>query len=160
MHAYSSILTMVLPPPLPSNTAAPAPGMSSFEARTVQEHKNEMQRAHSDDLSSEFLEPTIEGDINSIPQVSNHKKRKKAKTDETSGTCKKKGATAVRAPNYSEDEDFFIACAYASVSVDPSKGVGQKADTFWTRVYEKFHLLSAKHFSNKVVVPPMRRNRG
>ena len=60
-----------------------------------------MQRARSDASSSEFHDPVIEGDIDSIPQASNHKKRKKAKTDETSGTAKKKGATAVRAPNYS-----------------------------------------------------------
>ena len=152
---------MVLPPPLSSNAApapaaATAPGMSSFEPRTVQKRANEMQRTRSDASSSEFHEPTNEGNIDSIPQASNHKKKKKAKTNETSGTFKKKGATAVRAPNYSEDEDFFIACAYSSVLVDPIKGVGQKTDTFWTRVYEKFHLLSAKHFSNEGVVPPMR----
>ena len=62
----------------------------------------------------------------------------------------------MRAPNYSEDKDFFIAYAYASVSVDPIKGVGQKEDTFWTRIYEKLHLLSAKHFSNEGIVHPMR----
>ena len=59
-------------------------------------------------------------------------------------------------PNYSEDEDFLISCANTNVSVDPIKGVGQKADTFWTQVHEKFLILSQKHFSDNNLDMPTR----
>jgi hypothetical protein len=55
-------------------------------------------------------------------------------------------------PNYSEDKDFLISCAYVNVSVDPDKGVGQKSDTFWTCIQEKFLILSYhKRISRKIV---------
>jgi hypothetical protein len=40
--------------------------------------------------------------------------------------------------------------------VDPIKGVGQKAGTFWTRVHEKFLILSQKHFSDHDLEMPFR----
>jgi hypothetical protein len=61
-------------------------------------------------------------------------------------------------PNYSKDEDFLISCAYVNVSVDPIKGVGQKADTFWTRVHENFLILSQKHFSDHDLEMPFTTN--
>jgi len=76
------------------------------------------------------------------------KKKAKAVSSEKNGSGKP--------PNYSEDEDFLISCAYTNVSVDPIKGVGQKADTFWTRVHEKFLILSQKHFSDNALDMPMR----
>jgi hypothetical protein len=69
-------------------------------------------------------------------ESSRQNKKKKALPERTSGGGGK-------SPNYSEDEDFFISCAYVNVSVDPIKGVGQKADTFWTRVHEKFLIAEA-----------------
>ena len=64
------------------------------------------------------------------------------------------GAGTKRQANYSEDEDYLIACAYVNVSVDPIKGVGQKSETFWTRVLEKYVILSEKyHFENGVEIP-------
>ena len=65
------------------------------------------------------------------------------------------GATK-RQANYSEDEDYLIACAYVNVSVDPIKGVGQKADTFWTRVLEKYVILSEKYLADNGVEIPVR----
>jgi hypothetical protein len=46
-------------------------------------------------------------------------KKKKALPERTSGG---RGKT----PNHSEDEAFFISCAYVNVSVDLIKGVGQR----------------------------------
>ncbi|KAI2502811.1 No apical meristem-associated C-terminal domain [Fragilaria crotonensis] len=65
------------------------------------------------------------------------------------------GATK-RQANYSEDEDYLIACAYVNVSVDPIKGVGQKADAFWTRVLEKYVILSEKYLADNGVEIPVR----
>jgi hypothetical protein len=45
-------------------------------------------------------------------------------------------------PNYSEDEDYFIAVAYPNVTVDPIRGVGQKGVNFWTRAHEKMHVAT------------------
>jgi hypothetical protein len=66
------------------------------------------------------------------------------------------GAGAKRQANYSEDEDYLIACAYVNVSVDPIKGVGQKSEAFWTRVLEKYVLLSEKYLSENGVEIPVR----
>ena len=82
-------------------------------------------------------------------EPSRQNKKKKALPETTSGGGGK-------SPNYSEDEDFFISCAYVNVSVDPIKGVGQKAGTFWTRVHEKFLILSQKHFSDHDLEMPFR----
>jgi hypothetical protein len=53
-----------------------------------------------------------------------------------------------RQANFSQDKDFMLCCAYVSVSVDPIVGVGQKSETFWTRVLEKYLLLTEKHLSD------------
>jgi hypothetical protein len=88
-----------------------------------------------------------------------NEKRKASSSQNTKGTEKKNktsktilskqgtsragsGAGAKRQANYSEDKDYLIACAYVNVSVDPIKGVGQKSEAFWTRVLEKYVLLS------------------
>jgi hypothetical protein len=47
-------------------------------------------------------------------------------------------------PNYSEDEDYFIAVAYTNVTVDPIRGVGQKGENFWMQVHDKFCMLQQK----------------
>ena len=49
--------------------------------------------------------------------------------------------------NYSEDEDYLIAMAFVHVTVDPIRGVGQKSETFWMRVHEKFCLLQEKELA-------------
>ncbi len=49
-----------------------------------------------------------------------------------------------RQANFPQDEDFMLCCAYVNVSVDPIIGVGQKSETFWTRVL----LLTEKHLSD------------
>lgn len=100
-------------------------------------------------------------------------KRKASSSQNTKGTEKKiktsktilskqstspagSGAGAKRQANYSEDEDCLIACAYVNVSVDPIKGVGQKSEAFWTRVLEKYVLLSEKYLSENGVEIPVR----
>ena len=96
---------------------------------------------HSSDSSSGDETPCPPAKKKRAPlPVPPPKKMKKAVSERNSGG---------KPPNYSEDEDFLISCAYTNVSVDPIKGVGQKADTFWTRVHEKFLILSQKHFSNQ-----------
>jgi hypothetical protein len=49
--------------------------------------------------------------------------------------------------NYSEDEDYSIAMAFVHVTVDPIRDVGQKSETFWTRVHEKFCFLQQKELA-------------
>jgi hypothetical protein len=53
-----------------------------------------------------------------------------------------------RQANFSQDEDFMLCCAYVIMSIDPIIGVGQKSETFWTRVHEKYLLLTEKHLSD------------
>ena len=75
----------------------------------------------------------------------NSKKNKSSNTISKEGTSPAFwGAGTKRQANYSEDEDYLIACAYVNVSVDPIKWVGQKSEAFWTRVFEKYVLLSEK----------------
>ena len=102
-----------------------------------------------------------------------NEKRKASSSQNTKGTEKKNktskiisskqgtsrvgsGAGAKRQANYLEDEDYLIACAYVNVSVDPIKGVGQKSEAFWTRVLEKYVLLSEKYLSENGVEIPVR----
>jgi hypothetical protein len=61
-----------------------------------------------------------------------------------------------RQANFSQDEDFMLCCAYVSVSVDPIVGVGQKSEAFWTRVLEKYLLLTEKHLSDYGAELPVR----
>ena len=68
-------------------------------------------------------------------------KRNKKSSEESSKKEK-------RQANFSQDEDFMLCCAYVNVSVDPIVGVGQKSETFWTRVLEKYLLLTEKHLSD------------
>jgi No apical meristem-associated C-terminal domain len=78
--------------------------------------------------------------------------RRNSKKSKASST--QTGGTGGRPPNYSEDEDFLIACAYVNVTVDPIKGVGQKSDNFWTRVHDRFVILSQKHnIENGIEIP-------
>jgi hypothetical protein len=42
----------------------------------------------------------------------------------------------------------MMCCAYVNVSVDPIIGMGRKSETFWTRVLEKYLLLSEKPLSD------------
>jgi hypothetical protein len=71
--------------------------------------------------------------------------RKKKKTN-NKGQHVKTPAAAGRKKfaNFSKDEDYLIAMALVHVTVDPIRGVGQKSETFWTRVHEKFCLLQQK----------------
>ena len=50
----------------------------------------------------------------------------------------------------------MLCCAYVNVSVDPIVGVGQKSETFWTRVLEKYLLLTEKHLSDYGAELPVR----
>ena len=106
----------------------------------------------------------------SLEHREKEKKRKAAPSRQRPKTTKKKTSKALsndtspasgtpatkRQANYSEDEDYLIACAYVNVSVDPIRGVGQKSDTFWTRVLEKYVLLSEKYLSDNGVEIPVR----
>ena len=88
--------------------------------------------------------------MTSTPATTTTKKKKTSKALLSGGA----GTTKMQA-NYSEDEDYLIACAYVNVSVDPIKGVGQKADTFWTRVLKKYVILSEKYLANNGVEIPV-----
>ena len=90
--------------------------------------------------------------MTSIPASCSTKKKKKTSKSATGAA----GGATKRQANYSEDEDHLIACAYVNVSVDPIKGVGQKADTFWTRVLEKYVILSEKYLADNGVEIPVR----
>jgi hypothetical protein len=46
-----------------------------------------------------------------------------------------------RSPNFAPWEDFLLCKAWVSVSMDPSVGCGQKRNSFWSRIEEKFNLL-------------------
>ena len=84
------------------------------------------------------------------PIQSTTKKKKTSKALLSGGA----GATKNQA-NYSEDEDYLITSAYVNVSEDPIWGVGQKADTFWTQVFEKYVILSENYPSNNGVEIPV-----
>ena len=57
--------------------------------------------------------------------------------------------------NYSDEEDFLIAVAFVNITLDPIKGVGQKSDSFWTRIQEKFCLLQQKELdANDIIICP------
>jgi hypothetical protein len=90
--------------------------------------------------------------MTSTPATTKKKKTSKALLSAAAGGV----AATKRQANYSEDEDYLIACAYVNVSVDPIKGVGQKADTFWTRVLEKYVILSEKYLADNGVEIPVR----
>jgi DNA mismatch repair ATPase MutL len=74
---------------------------------------------------------------------------KKKKTYYNQGQHAKTPAAAGRKKfaNYSEDDDYLIAMAFVHVTVDPIRGVGQKSETFWTQVHEKFCLLQQKELA-------------
>jgi hypothetical protein len=104
--------------------------------------------------------------VNDKKRPASSSRRKTSSPTKTATTTTKKktskalmsggaGATK-RQANYSEDEDYLIACAYVNVSVDPIKGVGQKADTFWTRVLEWYVILSEKYLADNGVEVPVR----
>ena len=90
--------------------------------------------------------------MTSIPASCSTKKKKKTSKSATGAA----GGATKRQANYSEDEDYLIACAYINVSVDSIKGVGQKADTFWTRVLEKYVIFSEKYLADNGVEIPVR----
>ena len=70
------------------------------------------------------------------------KKRMKKSTEESPKKEK-------RQADFCRDEDFMMCCAYIiSVSVDSIIGVGQKSETFWTQVLEKYLLLTEQHLSD------------
>ncbi len=74
--------------------------------------------------------------------------RKKKKTNNKGQHAKTPGAAGQKKfANYSEDEDYLIPMAFVNVTVDPIRGVGQKSETFWTRVHEKFCLLQQKEMA-------------
>jgi hypothetical protein len=81
---------------------------------------------------------------------------KKKKTSKALLSAAAGGAGATkRQAIYSEDEDYLITSAYVNVSEDPIWGVGQKADTFWTQVFEKYVILSENYPSNNGVEIPV-----
>ena len=92
----------------------------------------------SDDESSVKKPKKVEPKKKAAPKKNKKKGADVSETDTRKGPGRKKFAIA---PNYSEDEDYLIAVAFVSVTVDPIRGVGQKSENFWTRVHEKFCLL-------------------
>ena len=127
--------------------------------RTVLKSK-EKRRASSDDVLNDNNddEASLCGDTTSSDESSVKKKTKKVEPRKKAAPKKntKKGADVIEmgrrkvgpgrkkfaiAPNYSEDEDYLIAVAFVSVTVDPIRGVGQKSENFWSRVHEKFCML-------------------
>jgi hypothetical protein len=92
----------------------------------------------------------------SIQNTKGTKKSKTSKTISKQGTSPSLGTGTKRQANYLEDEDYLIACAYMIASVDPIKGVGQKSETFWTQVLEKYVILSEKYLSENGVEIPVR----
>ena len=91
-----------------------------------------------------------------IQNTKGTKKNKASKTISKQGTSPGLGAGTKRQANYSEDQDYLIACAYVNVLVDQIKGVGQKSETFWTRVLEKNVILSEKYLCENGVEIPVR----
>jgi hypothetical protein len=81
------------------------------------------------------------------------RRKKKTKPNESSAQT---GGRSQRTPNYSEGEDFIIACAYVNVTADPIRGVGQKSDNFWNRVHDRFGILSEEHNVKNGIEIPMR----
>jgi hypothetical protein len=79
------------------------------------------------------------------------KKRKKKSAVESPTKNKEK-----RQANFSPDEDYMLCCAYINVSVDPIIGVGQKSETFWTRVLEKYLLLTEQYLADNGDELPVR----
>jgi hypothetical protein len=73
--------------------------------------------------------------------------QRKKKNKNKGQHAKKPAAGRKKFANYSEYEDYLIAMAFVHVTVDPIKGVGQKSETFWTRVHEKFCLLQQKELA-------------
>ena len=64
----------------------------------------------------------------------NSKKNKTTKTISKQGISPTglAGAGTKMQANYSEDEDYLIACANVNVRVNSIKGVGQKSEAVWT----------------------------
>lgn len=64
------------------------------------------------------------------------------------GSKNTKGVTAkppsASSANYSLLEDICIAKAYASVTLDPVVGTNQKAEDFWKKVHDKYHMFMEK----------------
>ena len=100
---------------------------------------------------------------------------KKKRSAASSGCCskqtvvaptkkKRKKKSAVESPKnkekrqaiFSPDEDFMLCCAYINVSVDPIVGAGQKSETFWTRVLEKYLLLTEQYLADNGDELPVR----
>jgi hypothetical protein len=78
-----------------------------------------------------------------------------ATTTKKKKTSKALLSTVAGAAGATKDQDYLIACAYINELVDPIEGVGQKADTLWTQVLEKFVILSEKYLANNGVEIPV-----
>ena len=81
---------------------------------------------------------------NSESDAADRPRKKKKNTNNKGQHANTAAAGRKKFANYSEDEDYLIAMAFVHVTVDPIRGVGQKSETFWTRVHEKFCLLQQK----------------
>jgi hypothetical protein len=97
------------------------------------------------DFKEDDLESSDKSSANSSPRMLKTKRRK-TKSDMTQpmkAGCPKKLAAVKggQMPNCSEDEDYFVAVACTNVTVDLIRGVGQKGETFWTRVHDKFFMI-------------------
>ena len=107
----------------------------SSAASSVQQHLRTQNPKNKRSSSSAAVEPP-------------RRKNKKPKASST------QTGTGGRAPNYSEDEDYLISCAYVNVTADPIRGVGQKSETFWSRVHDKFVILSRQYtIENNIDIP-------
>ena len=131
----------------------------------------EKRHASSDEVLNDNNddEASLCGDTTSSDESSVKKKTKKVEPRKKAAPKKntKKGADVIKtgrrkggpgrkkfaiAPNYSEDEDYLIAVAFVSITVDPIRGVGQKSENFWSRVHEKFCMLQKSELGSALAI--------
>jgi hypothetical protein len=99
------------------------------------------------DYKEDDLESFDKSSASCSPRMLKKKRKMKSDMTQQKKAMRPKKPAAVeggRMPNYSEDEDYFIAVAFTNVTVDPIRGVGQKGENFWTRVHDKFCMLQQK----------------
>ncbi len=138
---------MASPPGTPHQEDTTTPHVPFSPRRSPRIVANEKESGASGGVLNDKKRPAP----SSIHKTSTSATTKKTKTSKALlSAAPHAGGAGVkkRQADYSEDEDYLIACAYVNVSVDPIKGVGQKADTFWTQVLEKYVILSEEYLAD------------
>jgi hypothetical protein len=93
------------------------------------------------------LESSDKSSASSSPRMLKTKRKMKSDMTQLMKASRPKKPAAVEGgqiPNYSEDEDYFIAAAYTNVTMDTIRGVGQKGENFWMQVHDIFFMLQQK----------------